>query len=195
MRSRWSFAAVALVVVAGVHCGPGDRAPPGASEQDQVGDQDGPSQSGGPGTRATDPSPEDGDAPDRAALLEPDGQRSAVAAEGPEGERYVVGLFAGTIDFGEETLRSHGRDDVYLVRYEADGRVAWARGMGGRFDESAPSVTYSERKIRVIATTGGEVDCGLGPTGIWSSPMFLFCQFDAAGTRLGGGTFPTGAPY
>jgi hypothetical protein len=76
----------------------------------------------------------------------------AVQAGGPEadvsspsvgvdaaGNTYLAGVFFGTITFGSppasRTLTSAGLSDLFLAKYDADGRLLWARRDGGeRYD-------------------------------------------------------------
>ena len=52
-----------------------------------------------------------------------------------DGSSIVVGTFQGSATFGEEgaeaSLTSWGGNDVFLARYEENGRLAWVRGAGG----------------------------------------------------------------
>jgi hypothetical protein len=52
------------------------------------------------------------------------------------GNCYVTGYFQGTADFGTNIFTSRGFDDIFVAKYDADGRVLWARQAGGAdFDE------------------------------------------------------------
>jgi hypothetical protein len=56
------------------------------------------------------------------------------------GEVYVVGEFYGSGDFdpgaGTTTLTSAGQSDVYIVKYNSSGTLAWAKSIGGtNFDD------------------------------------------------------------
>jgi hypothetical protein len=112
---------------------------------------------------------------------------------GPDGARYIAGTYAGSIEVGGSTFTSSGKDDVFLARIEADGRVAWARSIGSLSSESGPHLSFDDGRLKLIATTRGDVDCGAGRLGKWNSEMFFMCVFDEAGSTVGGGVFPTGA--
>lgn len=47
------------------------------------------------------------------------------------GNSYVTGYFRASAVFGSFTLTSTGRDDVFVVKYNADGNVMWAKRAGG----------------------------------------------------------------
>ena len=56
-------------------------------------------------------------------------------AAGGSGNVYVTGDFAGTVDFdpgpGVQARVAPGDDDAFLVRYDADGNLAWVRVQHG----------------------------------------------------------------
>lgn len=47
------------------------------------------------------------------------------------GNSYVTGEFQDTASFGPFTLTSAGSTDVFVVKYDADGNILWARSNGG----------------------------------------------------------------
>lgn len=47
------------------------------------------------------------------------------------GNCYVTGKFAGTATFGSSTVTSLGNDEVFLVKYQSNGSVEWAKSGGG----------------------------------------------------------------
>src|SRR5262245_37621703 len=53
----------------------------------------------------------------------------------PDDNVYMTGRFSGTVDFDPEAgvtnLTSIGANDAYLTRYDRDGRLVWARQIGG----------------------------------------------------------------
>lgn len=59
-----------------------------------------------------------------------------------EGNVYVVGSFiVNTIKFGNYTLKSEGGEDIFLVKYDATGKVLWAISAGGFSTDIGKSVT------------------------------------------------------
>lgn len=57
------------------------------------------------------------------------------------GNSYVAGSFKSkTITFGNFTLKNIGSDDLFLVRYNSEGRVVWAKSIGGRGSEEVKSL-------------------------------------------------------
>jgi len=53
-----------------------------------------------------------------------------VAPDG-SGNVFLTGTFKDSADFGDTTLTSAGRYDVFVAKYEAAGNVLWARSAGG----------------------------------------------------------------
>lgn len=50
---------------------------------------------------------------------------------------FVTGVFAGTANIGPASLTSSGSTDIYLVKYDALGRVLWATSAGGALADTA----------------------------------------------------------
>jgi ribosomal protein S16 len=48
-----------------------------------------------------------------------------------DGSVYTTGWFAGTADFGANTLAGAGGDDAFVAKLDAGGNFVWARPMGG----------------------------------------------------------------
>jgi hypothetical protein len=112
--------------------------------------------------------------------------------DGPDGETYIAGTYAGSIVVGGSTFTSTGKDDVFIARRESNGDVSWARSVGSLSSESGPHLTFDDGRLKLVATTRGDVDCGAGHLGSWSSEMFFMCVFDEKGTTVDGAAFPTG---
>lgn len=176
-------ATILLSVLAGVHCG----AAATTSGED-------PSEASAP-KREAKPAV---DPPSHGASTTDEGEETFLvtsSASGDDGAEYVTGTFSGRIVFGDRALTSRGEDDVFLARIEPDGTVAWAIAVGSKRNERAPNVTFEEGRVKVVALTRGEVDCGAGPMGTWSSAMSFYCAFGASeGEMLFGMTMPTGEP-
>lgn len=182
----------AIAVVAGVHCSA-------------------PSYSGGGEDVSTDEiateeaSPSTG-TPKRAENSESEDPRWGIKAEGlpptlftttvrgDDGALYAAGTFTGWLTLGNDTLKSKGANDVVLVRLDANGNITWVKSIGSTLQERSPKVTFVDGTVRILAETEGQVDCGSGEMGKWSSGMFFYCLYGTDGAALGGGAFPTGEP-
>lgn len=186
-------ATIVIAAVVGIHCAIG-TAP---RADDEVVPSTGQERPGAPGPAAPLPDVPPEGAPPVAVTRFFDRQTGVLSrANGGDGVTYVAGLFSGRTALGDFVLKSRGGDDVFLARVEPNGRVAWARSVGSREAESAPEVSVQEDgHVRLFAKTTGEVDCGGGPLGKWSSPMFFMCDFRPEdGTLVSAGAFPTGSP-
>ncbi len=85
----------------------------------------------------------------------------SVATDG-DGNIFVTGFFASdTITFGTTTLTSAGSGDIFIVKYDADGNVLWAKRAGG---------TSFDRSISVTSDANGNVLL----TGVFKSPTITF---------------------
>lgn len=59
----------------------------------------------------------------------------------PAGNIFVTGLFVGSATFGGRNISGNGdNDDIFLVKYDANGGVLWALGCGGSETEGGHDV-------------------------------------------------------
>ena len=52
-------------------------------------------------------------------------------AVSPSGNCYITGNFSSTVSFGSITLNSNGGNDIFVVKYDTNGNVGWAKRAGG----------------------------------------------------------------
>jgi len=72
------------------------------------------------------------------------GYGSCVKAD-HEGNVYVAGLFtAPYVVFGSDTLFNKGSENMYLVKYDTDGILLWARSAGGVLWDAPTSMDIDE---------------------------------------------------
>ena len=57
-----------------------------------------------------------------------------------EGNAYQVGYFTESIRFGNTTLVSHGRSDIFVAKLSSTGTWAWAVAVGGAGSDNASGV-------------------------------------------------------
>jgi hypothetical protein len=110
------------------------------------------------------------------AVIEPDGQVAWLeqfggegddvangVAVAPDGRFALTGGFHGVAQLGETELASEGNSDAFVIAFEADGAVRWARSFGGVEDDKGHSVAVDDDGAVLLgAIYRGEVDFG-GP--------------------------------
>jgi hypothetical protein len=57
------------------------------------------------------------------------------------GNVFVTGYFTGPVTFGSITLTPFASTDVFIVKYDTNGNVLWAKSAGGNVDEEGYSVS------------------------------------------------------
>lgn len=72
------------------------------------------------------------------------GNISAEVAVDALGNAYVTGYFGGNITFGSFMLKSSGSSDAFVVKYNADGTVIWAKQIGGSNSDSGWSIAVEK---------------------------------------------------
>ena len=57
-----------------------------------------------------------------------------------EGNIFVTGYIEGKAMFGDQTLNGHGGDDMFLAKYDTDGKLRWVRRAGGALTDFGRAV-------------------------------------------------------
>lgn len=57
------------------------------------------------------------------------------------GNSYVTGSFFDTIVFGTTVLESNGNSDIFVTKYNPDGKILWAKSYGGSGEDVGYSIT------------------------------------------------------
>lgn len=92
------------------------------------------------------------------------GEPEEELATDPVGGCYLVGNFAGEFGIGEETLTSTDeQDDVFVVRFDPDGNVLWAKRLGGASTDYCDALAVGADGGVTIAGAGGDPDTGENP--------------------------------
>ncbi|MCI0697312.1 SBBP repeat-containing protein [candidate division KSB1 bacterium] len=60
------------------------------------------------------------------------------------GNCYVTGVFSGQARFDTTKLTSSGTDDIFVVKYDAYGKLLWAKQAGGRSHDCGASIAVDE---------------------------------------------------
>ena len=80
-----------------------------------------------------------------------------------KGNVYAAGHFVGTVTFGSIVLHSQGDFDVFFVKYDRDGRVLWARSIGGPELDNEVSLTADSKSLYMSGQFQGVIDVDPGP--------------------------------
>lgn len=70
-----------------------------------------------------------------------------------QGNLYITGSFTGTLTVGNTTLSSAGENDIFIVKYNANGAILWAiRARGNRDDVTSGITTDNQGNIYISGT-------------------------------------------
>ena len=117
-----------------------------------------------------------------------DADRAASLATDPSGNVYLTGSFtSATLRFGAHTLTNHGRSDLFLVKFDAQGQVLWARNPGSAAEEWGASVAVDGHGNPYLAGGfGGTLPLGSGALVTRGDNDIFVARFDAQGNALWG---------
>ena len=73
-----------------------------------------------------------------------DDQGSSIAADAA-GNCYVTGFYRGTATFSNIAIKSIGDKDVFLSKYDPDGKLLWVRSAGGFYSDWGNAVTVDNQ--------------------------------------------------
>ncbi|HEX5132528.1 MAG TPA: FlgD immunoglobulin-like domain containing protein [Candidatus Krumholzibacteria bacterium] len=81
-----------------------------------------------------------------------------------DGNVIVVGEFRGEVDLGGGPVRSTGSADIFVIKYDEDGIVRWARSFGGSREDNVFGVAVGpDGSIHLAGDFRGTIDFGGGP--------------------------------
>jgi hypothetical protein len=103
------------------------------------------------------------------------------------GNLFLLGEFTSpTITFGTTTLTNAGNDDMFLVKYDTNGNVLWAKSYGGLNDDSGYGITSDSNGNTIVAGRFDSPTITFGTT-ILTNVNFgdaFLVKFDANGNEL-----------
>ena len=120
------------------------------------------------------------------------------------GNVFVVGSFKGAADFGSITLITNGELDGYLVKFDSNGVVQWAKQWGGQVDELGNGLALDGSNnvyVQGIGSSSNLAERGIdilklntAGTQVWSKKvnsngLYSDLAVDAAGNVFSIGTF------
>ncbi len=79
------------------------------------------------------------------------------------GAHAITGKFQGTVDLGEGPVTSAGADDMFVILYEPEGTVRWARHYGGLSTDGGNDIDVDlEGRVFVAGEFRNNLDLGGG---------------------------------
>jgi hypothetical protein len=107
------------------------------------------------------------------------------------GNVYVIGLFySSSITFGTITLTNSGinTDDIFVVKYNSNGNVLWAKREGGTYYDEGKSISTDANGNVLITGNFSSSTLSLGTTTLTSGGMFSWnffvVKYDSNGNTL-----------
>lgn len=73
---------------------------------------------------------------------------------------YVTGTFLGTAHFGTSSLRSRGKEDVYITKLSPSGEFQWVNSLGGIQKDDISGITHSKESLYIAGTFEGTATLG-----------------------------------
>ena len=103
-------------------------------------------------------------------------------AVAPNGDLFVAGILAGTMDLGNGPLVSAGSDDVYLARLDTSGNAVWSHAWGDGAAQTVRGLARaSNGDLAVVGTMSGTLDFGAGVLDAGTSTDVFVAVFSSAG--------------
>ena len=108
----------------------------------------------------------------------------------PDGSAVVTGYFdSPTVDFGGVSVTNSGEVafvDVFIVKYDPDGKALWARQAGGSYNDEAAAVAVDDRGACYVAGSFASPDFQFGPFQLKAAQgkQAFLLKCDANGTPL-----------
>jgi len=106
------------------------------------------------------------------------------------GAIYVTGGMSGAVDFDGTVLTSAGSDDVFLARFDPDGKAVWARNYGDVSKQVGRRIVITKTNLIVIAGEFAGVlqFDAINHMSVGLSDIFL-ARFDTSGFLSGSRSF------
>ncbi|MBI4704160.1 MAG: SUMF1/EgtB/PvdO family nonheme iron enzyme, partial [Deltaproteobacteria bacterium] len=116
-----------------------------------------------------------------------------VAVDGA-GSVVVTGYFAGAVDFGGGPLSSAGGWDIFLAKYDKDGKHLWSKRFGGGVDDFGSDVgTDGAGNVLLTGYFQGTADFGGGPLPSAGLKDVFLAKYDTNGQHLWSKRFGDGS--
>jgi hypothetical protein len=83
---------------------------------------------------------------------------SDIQIEEYSGDIYVTGYFSDTLICELDTLISNGGEDIFMIKYDRDGKIKWAYNFGSATNDEGQVIRYSNGSIYLAGIFTGNVD-------------------------------------
>ncbi|NUQ75070.1 MAG: hypothetical protein HUU21_16085 [Polyangiaceae bacterium] len=101
------------------------------------------------------------------------------------GDTIVTGYFDGELDLGTGLL--NGNDDLFLAKFDAQGKPAWSRPVGDEISWDGArdiAVSNTDGSIHLTGRAGGTVDFGAGPIAESQFSVLFAAKLSAGGAAV-----------
>jgi hypothetical protein len=106
-------------------------------------------------------------------------------AEAPNSGIYATGRFTGSIDFGQGPIVSEGSDDLYVARFDTQGKIVWANRYGKNLaDTGTPTPAHHPKGVALFGATNEPLDFGGGEYTPTSESAGFVTLLSAEGAHL-----------
>jgi len=100
---------------------------------------------------------------------------------------FLTGVFTGIANFGGHSMTSAGLTDIFILKYDASGRLLWSEKAGGTGADSAFAITNDFDDIATITgSIGAESNFGDIKLGADTGGSFFISQLQLTPAGIGG---------
>ncbi|MEI8204543.1 MAG: SBBP repeat-containing protein [Bacteroidota bacterium] len=122
----------------------------------------------------------------RAGCSTGDDHASSIAADNG-GNIYVTGYFSGIAYFGKIELKNIHSDDIFLVKYDANGNEIWAKQTGGKGKEHASALKLDDKdNIYVTGEFNADITIDANSINSYGDWDIFVIKYDNSGKMMGG---------
>lgn len=106
------------------------------------------------------------------------------------GNNYVIGDFAGTVDFGGGALTSAGNTDVFVVKLDSAGGFVWAKRFGDNTAQNGRGIAVDkDGNVVITGSFNGKIDLGGGSITSAGTTDIFVAKLDTDGNHVWSKTF------
>lgn len=113
-----------------------------------------------------------------------------------DGNFYLTGSFSGNMIIGNQELKSNGKRDIFLAKFNPENQLLWAKNLGGINDDNAYSLLFTGNKLYLTGSFRKEISFNNGSiqlTGKGISDVFI-ARLEPDGSLTWARAFSSDAP-